>query len=216
MRIIITLKNTDADGLGGDILMELGCKRRESNPCVFEAVHSFDPAIVAPPDTDGAQWGIKYADVLMDHGIKPRRIQLDNDRTHSLTPLFASAAGHISTAMKLLANAEAVREAASADDAQAAAVDVDSDEEPKGMKPKKNFLSIHTQPEKSDKGWTGKAVFMYQSGPKKNKKYRMDVHLDSEAALSVKNGQLLVEPPAPDTGDDAVSPDDEVVEDEEV
>jgi hypothetical protein len=183
MKIVIQLNPVDADGLGGDLLLEQGAHRSLSNPCKFTLRNSFDPAVVAPPDFDNSQWALKYTDLLRDHGIRAQRVWIKNDATSGMTPMYASVVSHVNEAMALLAAADAVAE---------------DDSSSRG----KQFLSVLSQPEEQEDGtWLGKAAFTYVSGPKKDKKYRVDVRLDKEGRLSVKDGQLLVEPIAAEDDD---------------
>jgi len=74
MKLTIVLKREDADGLGGQILTDLGMTQSETDPQVFWVYHSFDPAIVAPPDVAPAMWTTKYVEALADRGIRPLRV----------------------------------------------------------------------------------------------------------------------------------------------
>lgn len=93
MKVSIYLKPVDADGFGGNLLLDLGGRRSLKDPTRFIFTNSFDPAIVAPPDFDTSQWAVKYTDILRDHGVRPMRVQLHNDATFGLTPMYASTTG---------------------------------------------------------------------------------------------------------------------------
>jgi hypothetical protein len=74
MKLTIVLKKEDADGLGGEILVDLGMTRSETDPQVFWVYHSYDPTVVAPADVAPGMWATKYVEALADRGIRPLRV----------------------------------------------------------------------------------------------------------------------------------------------
>lgn len=132
MKVSIYLKPVDADGFGGELLLDLGARRSLKDTTRFVITNSFDPAIVAPPDFDTSMWAVKYTDILRDHGIRPMRVQLHNDATFGLTPMYASTTGPTTPQAKqavkeALALVSAVRLSANDKEERDAAVEEEED-----------------------------------------------------------------------------------------
>lgn len=86
MRIRIELKADDAEGAGGQALIELGLRRLASEPTTFVGRVSIDPNWDGVITTQGALW--PYYEALRDVGVRPRRVLpiiMDNG-----TPLTAA------------------------------------------------------------------------------------------------------------------------------
>lgn len=71
MKLKIELKPADADGLGGQVLSELGMQKDPSGP-------TFTKSIIIEEDDDvldPAGYARPFVESLLDVGIKPRRVQ---------------------------------------------------------------------------------------------------------------------------------------------
>lgn len=106
MKLIIVLKKTDAEGLGGEILRSMGMKQSRKDPGAF-AKQFNSPSIETTHDSDVH----KHLEALMDYGIRPMRVFQRDNSTAGLTPIHASACepspleqavDQISAAIKLL------------------------------------------------------------------------------------------------------------------
>lgn len=94
MKLIIVLKKTDADGLGGEILESHGLTRSKVEPGVFAMVapiHAVDKlgmgdASWSQPEATTQQ----VLEALTDYGIRPMRVFQRTDSTAGLTPINAS------------------------------------------------------------------------------------------------------------------------------
>jgi hypothetical protein len=98
MKLIIELKQQDADGLGGQILVELGMTRQE---CTFSRLINVgihregDPVKPGNPTTDFATdqnaLAAPILNELADHGIRPTKVRVQGQNGLSRLPVIASA-----------------------------------------------------------------------------------------------------------------------------
>lgn len=70
---MIELKQEDADGRGGDILMSMGMKRSSTTPNHFRALVLSEPD---DPHWDDRDLAMPYIEALRDEDITPRRVKV--------------------------------------------------------------------------------------------------------------------------------------------
>ncbi len=90
MRVIIELKQADADGRGGDILTSMGMKRSEVSPNHFRAMMLSEPD---DPHWDDRDLALPYIEALRDELITPRRVAV---KTRSIPYNLMSSSAKVS------------------------------------------------------------------------------------------------------------------------
>lgn len=93
MKLIIVLKQHDADGFGGELLTSLGMLRSPVDPGVFSLSTAVHDTARGYGDTSWSQPEATtqlFLEALMDAGVRPVRWFHQNDRTAVLTQLRAS------------------------------------------------------------------------------------------------------------------------------
>jgi hypothetical protein len=92
VKLTVILKKQDADGLGGEILENMGMTRSEVEDQVFSSYHlAPDLAGIQTGDVDDQMFSARITEALMDHGIRPMRVFQKTNSNAGLTPLSGNA-----------------------------------------------------------------------------------------------------------------------------